>query len=56
MKESSFICREVYILGAVRGNARYKRGTSVPTLDKLTELLEAVGPGQDYVLQPSASG
>ena len=45
-------------LGAKSRNAyaRYERGTSVPTLDKLTELLEAVAPGQDFVLQPSAEG
>ena len=35
-------------LGAKSRNAyaRYERGTSVPTLDKLTELLQAVAPGQ----------
>jgi transcriptional regulator with XRE-family HTH domain len=33
--------------------ARYERGTSVPTVEKLTELLEAVAPGQDFVLQQS---
>ena len=36
--------------------ARYERGTSVPTLDKLTALLQAVAPGQDFVLQQSAVG
>jgi transcriptional regulator with XRE-family HTH domain len=43
-------------LGAKSRNAyaRYERGTSVPTLDKLTELLQAVAPGQDFVLQQSA--
>ena len=42
-------------LGARSRNAyaRYERGTSVPTLDKLTELLQAVAPGQDFVLQQS---
>ena len=42
-------------LGAKSRNAyaRYERGTSVPTLDKLTELLQAVAPGQDFVLQQS---
>ena len=45
-------------LGAKSRNAyaRYERGTSMPTLDKLTELLQAVTPGQDFVLQPSAVG
>lgn len=33
--------------------ARYERGTSVSTLDKLSELLEAVSPSQDFVLQQS---
>ena len=43
-------------LGAKSRNAyaRYERGTSVPTLDKLTELLQAVAPDQDFVLQRSA--
>lgn len=43
-------------LGAKSRNAyaRYERGTSVPTLDKLTELLQAVAPGQDFVLDQSA--
>ena len=42
-------------LGAKSRNAyaRYERGTSVLTLDKLTELLQAVTPGQDFVLQQS---
>jgi Helix-turn-helix len=42
-------------LGAKSRNAyaRYERGTSVPTVEKLTELLEAVAPGQDFVLQQS---
>ena len=45
-------------LGAKSRNAyaRYERGTSVPTLDKLTELLQAVAPGQDFVLQQSMMG
>jgi len=45
-------------LGARSRNAyaRYERGTSAPTLDKLMELLQAVAPGQDFVLQPSAMG
>jgi Helix-turn-helix len=42
-------------LGAKSRNAyaRYERGTSVPTVEKLTKLLEAVSPGQDFVLQQS---
>jgi len=36
--------------------ARYERGTSVPTLSKLDELLGAVSPGRDFVLQQSAVG
>lgn len=45
-------------LGAKSRNAyaRYERGASVPTLDKLTELLQAVAPGQDFVLQQSVGG
>ena len=45
-------------LGAKSRNAyaRYEHGTSVPTLDKLTELLQAVAPGQDFVLQQSVVG
>jgi predicted RNase H-like HicB family nuclease len=45
-------------LGAKSRNAyaRYERGASVPTLDKLTELLQAVAPGQDFVLQQSMVG
>ena len=45
-------------LGAKSRNAyaRYERGTAVPTLDKLTELLQAVAPGQDFVLQQSMVG
>ena len=45
-------------LGAKSRNAyaRYERGTSVPTLDKLTWLLQAVAPGQDFVLQQSMGG
>ena len=33
--------------------ARYERGTSVPTIEKLTELLQAVAPDHDIVLQQS---
>jgi hypothetical protein len=42
-------------LGAKSRNAyaRYERGTSMLTLEKLTELLQAVSPGQDIVLHHS---
>ncbi len=45
-------------LGAKSRNAyaRYERGTSVPTLEKLKELLQAVSPGQDFVLHQSVLG
>src|SRR5262249_27620720 len=45
-------------LGAKSRNAyaRYERGTSGPTVEKLLELLQAVAPGQDFVLEPSAVG
>ena len=45
-------------LGAKSRNtyARYERGTSAPTLEKLNELLQAVSPGQDLVLQQSLLG
>ena len=45
-------------LGAKSRNAyaRYERGTSMPTLDKLTKLLQAVAPDQDFVLQQSVVG
>jgi transcriptional regulator with XRE-family HTH domain len=31
--------------------ARYEQGVSVPTVEKLDELLRAVAPGRDLVLQ-----
>ena len=42
-------------LGAKSRNAyaRYEHGTSVPTLEKLDELLHAVAPDQDFVLHHS---
>ena len=42
-------------LGAKSRNtyARYERGTSAPTLEKLNELLQAVSPDRDFVLQQS---
>lgn len=44
-------------LGAKSRNAyaRYEQGVSVPTVDKLDELLRAVAPGRDLVLQQSAA-
>ena len=45
-------------LGAKSPNAyaRYERGTSMPTLEKLDELLQAVSPDQDFVLHQSVAG
>ena len=45
-------------LGAKSRNAyaRYERGTSAPTLDKLSELLQAVSPDCDFVLHRSSEG
>jgi hypothetical protein len=42
-------------LGAKSRNAyaRYEQGTSVPSIEKLDELLQAVSLGQDFVLLPS---
>ena len=42
-------------LGAKSRNAyaRYERGTSAPTLEKLSELLRAVSPDRDFVLHES---
>ncbi len=44
-------------LGAKSRNAyaRYERGTSVPTVEKLDELLRAVAPGRHLVLQQSSA-
>ncbi len=36
--------------GSPNAYARYERGTSLPTVEKLTELIQAVAPGQDIVL------
>jgi len=33
--------------------ARYEQGVSVPTVEKLTQLLSAVSPGADFVLRKS---
>ena len=33
--------------------ARYEVGTSIPTVEKLDELLHAISPGQDFVLHLS---
>lgn len=35
--------------------ARYERGTSIPTVEKLDELLQAVSPDQDFVLHKTNS-
>jgi DNA-binding XRE family transcriptional regulator/predicted RNase H-like HicB family nuclease len=44
-------------LGAKSRNAyaRYERGTSMPSLEKLVELYQAVAPGKDIVLHDSAA-
>jgi DNA-binding XRE family transcriptional regulator len=44
-------------LGAKSRNAyaRYERGTSMPSLEKLVELYQAVAPGKELVLHDSAS-
>jgi Helix-turn-helix len=44
-------------LGAKSRNAyaRYERGVSVPTVEKLDELLRAIAPGRDVVLQQSTA-
>jgi hypothetical protein len=43
-------------LGAKSRNAyaRYEQGSSMPTVDKLDKLLQAVSGGRDFVLSPSA--
>jgi len=42
-------------LGAKSRNAyaRYEQGRSVPTVEKLDKLLQAVSGGRDFVLLPS---
>lgn len=44
-------------LGAKSRNAyaRYEQGASVPTVEKLDQLLQAVSGGRDFVLLPSAA-
>jgi predicted RNase H-like HicB family nuclease len=44
-------------LGAKSRNAyaRYEQGASVPTVEKLDQLLQAVSGGRDFVLLPSAT-
>ena len=39
---------------SVNAYARYEQGASVPTIDKLTELLRALEPDADFVLRKSA--
>ncbi len=38
---------------SVNAYARYEQGASVPTIEKLTELLRALEPGADFVLRKS---
>jgi len=44
-------------LGAKSRNAyaRYERGASIPTVEKLDQLLRAVAPGRDIVLKQSTA-
>ncbi len=44
-------------LGARSRNAfaRYEQGTSVPSIEKLNDLLRAVSPGRDFVLRQSVA-
>jgi hypothetical protein len=39
---------------SVNAYARYEQGASVPTIEKLTELLRALDPETDFVLRKSA--
>jgi len=39
---------------SINAYARYEQGASVPTIDKLTELLRALEPDADFVLSKSA--
>jgi len=39
---------------SVNAYARYEQGASVPTIDKLTDLLRALDPDSDFVLRKSA--
>ena len=39
---------------SINAYARYEQGASVPTIDKLTELLRALEPDADFVLRKSA--
>jgi len=39
---------------SVNAYARYEQGASVPTIDKLTDLLRALEPDSDFVLRKSA--
>jgi hypothetical protein len=45
-------------LGAKSRNAyaRYEQGSSMPTVEKLDQLLQAVSGGRDFVLSPSVVG
>lgn len=45
-------------LGAKSRNAyaRYEQGSSMPTVEKLDKLLQAVSGGRDFVLSPSVVG
>ena len=51
------LARAAARLGAKSRNAyaRYEQGASVPTIEKLDQLLQAVSGGRDFVLLPSAA-
>lgn len=42
-----------HTLPEIDGITLNEQGTTMPTLDKLTELLQAVAPGQDFIIQQS---
>ena len=55
LKKGLSLLQVAEILGIKSPNAyaRYEQGVSVPTVEKLTQLLSAVSPGADFVLRES---
>lgn len=51
------LAQAAHRLGAKSRNAyaRYERGESVPTVEKLDQLLRAIAPGRDLVVRQSAA-
>lgn len=43
-------------VGSRETYARYERGTSAPTIERLNELLRAISPDRDFVLGESRAG